>query len=257
MSTKTVGNIKKIKTILVSQPKPVRSVYFDLEKKWKVKIDWRPFIHVEPVEVKDFRKQRVKFSEYKAVLFTSKNAVDHFFRICEATREKMSGETKYFCLSEAIALYLQKYIIYRKRKVFFGKRHIQDMETQLNKFKASETFLVPCSDMGAKNVITYLSENEFNYQETVLYKTVSSDLSDLADITYDMLVFFSPKSIESLYNNFPKFKQNSTCIAAFGNLTEKAVVDQGLSVNVKAPTPESPSMTTAIENYLKISNKKK
>lgn len=162
---------------------------------------------------------------------------------------------KYFCLSEAIARYLQKFIVYRKRKVFYGKRTILDLKDALNKHKESETFLMPCSNLGRKDVANFLRENGFNYQEAVLYKTVASDLSDLKDITYDMLVFFSPLGIKSLYENFPDFKQNNTRIAAFGNSTAKAVLDRDLTINVKAPLPEAPSMTMAIERYLQQSNK--
>lgn len=246
---------KPVKTILVSQPKPERSPYYELEKKYGLQIDWRPFIHVEGVDVREFRKTRIRPDEFTAIIFTSKNAVDHFFRICEELRVKMSQDMKYFCLSEAIANYLQKFIIYRKRKVFYGKRTIQDLAPALKKHKPNEKFLLPCSNLGAREVSEFLEENGFQWQDAMMYKTVSSDLSDLSDVTYDVLVFFSPLGIESLYENFPDFKQNETRIAVFGNSTGKAVEERGLTINIKAPAPEAPSMTMALEKYLQLSNK--
>ena len=253
---KVQGNsYKEIKTILISQPKPERSPYFDLQKKWDIQIDWRPFIHVEAVEEKEFRRNRLRPDEYSAIIFTSKNAIEHFFRICEEMRVKMSQATKYFCLTEAIANYLQKFIVYRKRKVFVGKRTIQDLSPAMMKHRETEKFLLPCSNLGAKYVVQYLQENEFNFKDAMMYRTVSSDLSDLSDVTYDVLVFFSPLGIKSLYENFPDFKQNETRIAAFGRSTRAAVEEKGLAINIQAPTPEVPSMTMAIEKYLEHSNK--
>ncbi|MBR9922042.1 MAG: uroporphyrinogen-III synthase [Bacteroidetes bacterium] len=246
---------KKVKTILVSQPKPERSPYYELEKKYGLQIDWRPFIHVEGVDVKEFRKTRIRPDEYTAIIFTSKNSVDHFFRICEDMRIKMSQDTKYFCLSEAIANYLQKFIVYRKRKVFVGKRKIEDLRTSMMKHKDKEKFLLPCSNLGAKQVSNFLDENGFDWQDAMMYQTVSSDLSDLSDVTYDVLVFFSPLGIKSLYENFPDFTQNDTRMAIYGNSTSKAVEDHGLTINIKAPMPEIPSMTMALEKYLQVSNK--
>ncbi|MCR9286040.1 uroporphyrinogen-III synthase [Saprospiraceae bacterium] len=254
---KALGNLHEmVKSILISQPKPERSPYYELEKKFGLQIDWRPFIHVEAVTEKEFRKQRVRPDEFSAIVLTSKNSVDHFFRMCTAMRIEMSQDTKYFCLTEAVANYLQKFIIYRKRKVFSGKRTIMDLKPYLLKHKDKEKFLLPCSNLGAKAVSNFLDENEFNWQEAMMYRTVSSDLSDLKDITYDVLVFFSPLGIKSLYDNFPGFKQNQTRIAVFGNSTSKAVVDRGLEINIKAPAPETPSMTMALEHYLKVSNPK-
>ena len=245
---------KKIESILVSQPKPERSPYYELEKKYGLQIDWRPFIHVEGVPAREFRKNRVKPDDYTAIIFTSKNAVDHFFRVCEEMRIRMSQDTKYFCLTEAIANYLQKFIVYRKRKVFVGKRTVYDLAPAMKKHKANETFLLPCSNLGAKTVSKFLDENNFNWKDAMMYKTVSSDLSDLSDVTYDVLVFFSPLGIQSLYENFPDFKQKHTRIAAFGNSTSKAVKERGLTINIKAPAPETPSMTMALERYLQKSN---
>ncbi|MBY5958720.1 uroporphyrinogen-III synthase [Membranicola marinus] len=239
-----------VKTILVSQPKPEYSPYYKLEDKYGIQIDWRPFIHVEPVPEKEFRKTRIKPDEYTAIIFTSRNSIDHFFSLCEEMRIKMPDDTKYFCLSEAIANYLQKFIIYRKRKVFVGKRLISDLENALKKHK-KEKFLLPTSNLGSKPVQDFLSKMKIDYQEAMMYKTVSSDLSDLAAITYDVLVFFSPLGIQSLYENFPDFKQNETRIAVFGNSTSKAVLEKGLKINIKAPSTDAPSMSMALENYIK------
>jgi len=247
------GSLIPVKSILVSQPKPTKSPYYELETKYGLQIDWRPFIHVEEEEVKDYRRQKIRPDEYSAIIFTSKNSVDHFFRICEELRVKMPQDTKYFCISEAIANYLQKFIIYRKRKVFVGKRKIEDLTAAFKKHK-TERFLLPCSNLGAKNVVHHLEELELDWQDSIMYRTVASDLSDLSDVKYDILVFFSPLGIESLYENFPTFMQDETRIAVFGNSTTKAVVDRGLRVDIKAPAPEAPSMTMALEQYLKISN---
>lgn len=247
---------KKVKTILVSQPKPERSPFFALEEKYNLSIDWRPFIHVEAIDIKEYRRQRIKIEEYTAVIFTSKNAIDHFFSICEELRHKMSQETKYFCLSEAIANYLQKFIVYRKRKVFAGKRTISDLKTAFMKHKEKEKFLLPMSNLGATVVCDYLNELELDWKDSIMYKTVASDLSDLEDVFYDVLVFYSPLGIHSLYENFPKFEQNDTRIAVFGNKTSKAVEEHGLTINIKAPMPESPSMTMALEKYIQQANKK-
>ena len=245
---------KRVKTILISQPKPERSPYFNLEKKFGVKIDFRPFIHVEGVPEKEFRKTRIRPDEFSAVIFTSKNGIEHFFRMCEDMRIKMSQDTKYFCLTEAIAHYLQKFIIYRKRKVFVGKRVIQDLANYFNKHK-KEKFLLPCSNLGSVPVVKFLQEGGYDFQEAMMYRTVSSDLSDLRDIFYDILVFFSPLGITSLYENFPDFKQNNTRIAVFGNSTSAAVEDRGLTINIHAPAPETPSMTMALEKYITEVNK--
>lgn len=247
---------KPVKTILISQPKPSRSPYFALAKKWDLQIDWRPFIHVEPVTEKEFRRNRLRPDEYSAIIFTSKNAIDHFFSICEIIRCKMSQSTKYFCLTKAIADYLQKFIVYRKRKVFVGVRKIEDLATAINKHKDKEKFLLPTSNLGSLEVVSYLREHEVDFKDVMMYKTVSSDLSDLSDVTYDVLVFFSPLGITSLYENFPDFKQNDTRLAVFGSSTKRAVEERGLQINIQ-PTPDTPSMTMAIEQYLSKSNKKK
>ena len=247
---------KKVKSILVTLPKPEteKSPYFDLAKKFNVKVDFRSFIHVEGVPAKDFRKDKVNFVDYTAVIFTSRNAVDHFFRICEEMRYDVPAEMKYFCISETIALYLQKYIQYRKRKIFFGKQTASDLAEVLKKH-ASERFLYPCSDVAAEETQKFLHENGYNFTQAVMFKTVCSDLSDLAEVFYDVIVFFSPSSVQSLYKNFPEFEQNNTRIAAFGVSTQKAITDRNLIIDIPAPTPIAPSMTMAIEQYIKLVNK--
>ena len=246
---------KKVGSILISQPKPVRSPYYDLEEKWKLKIDFRQFIQVEPVPSKEFRKERIRPNEFTAIIFTSLTSIDHFFRICEEMRITMSGDTRYFCLSESIANYLQKFIVYRKRKVTVGKRTIEDLKAGLLKHK-KEKFLLPCSNLGARSATAFLNEHELDWQEAVMHKTVPSDLSDLTNVTYDILVFFSPLGIDSLYENFPTFKQNETRLAIWGKTTKEAVEKHGLRANIYAPSPEFKSMTMAIEDYLHKSNKR-
>ena len=227
---------KEIKTILVSQPKPERSPYYDIERKYGLQIDWRQFIHVEGVSEKEFRKNRIRPDEFTAVIFTSRNAIENYFRLCEEMRIKVNPDMKYFCISEAVAYYLQKFIVYRKRKVFVGNKKIDSLQNYFNKHKAKEKFLLPCSNLGAKSVVSFLEKEEIEFTEVVMYKTLSSDLSDLSDVTYDVLVFFSPQGIESLYENFPDFKQNDTRLAIFGNSTIKAVEAKGLHVNIMAPS---------------------
>lgn len=248
----------KVKTILVSQPEPKveNSPYFDLIEKQKVKIDFRPFIHVEGVSSKEVRTQKVDLTKYSAIILTSRNSVDHFFRIAEELRFKVPDTMKYFCLSEAVAFYLQKYVVYRKRKIYVGKRTFTELSPLIKKYK-NESFLLPSSDKLKPEVPTVLNELGVNWKQATFYKTVVSDLSDLRDVYYDILVFFSPSGIQSLLENFPDFKQNETRIAVFGNTTIKAATDNGLRVDIKAPTPETPSMTMALERYIKEVNGKK
>ncbi|MBT8261365.1 MAG: uroporphyrinogen-III synthase [Bacteroidia bacterium] len=247
----------KVKTILVSQPEPKveNSPYFDLIEKQKVKIDFRPFIHVEGVSSKEVRSQKVDLGDYSAIILTSRNAVDHFFRIAEEMRFKVPDSMKYFCQSEAVAYYLQKYVVYRKRKIYVGKRTFQELTPLIKKYK-TEKFLLPSSDKLKPEVPNILDELTVNWKKATFYKTVVSDLSDLRDVYYDILVFFSPSGIKSLLENFPDFKQNETRIAVFGNTTIQAATDNGLRVDIKAPTPDTPSMTMALEKYIKAVNKK-
>jgi len=246
-----------IKTILVSQPKPEgeKSPYYDLADKYKLKIDFRPFIKVEPVSAQEFRAQRVNFGDHTAIIMTSKNAVDHFFRMAQETRFTVRDTMKYFCISEAVALYLQKYVTYRKRKIFFGKQTIEELVETMRKHKG-EKYLLPCTDILRDKIPETLEEHKIDFTKAMLYRTVASDLSDLEDVYYDMLVFFSPGGIESLFKNFPDFKQNNTIIAAFGPTTANAVLKNNLRLDVHAPQPNAPSMTAAIENFVKEANKK-
>jgi uroporphyrinogen-III synthase len=241
----------KIKTILVSQPEPKveNSPYFDLSERHKVKIDFRPFIHVEGVSSKEIRQEKIDLSKFTAIILTSRNAVDHFFRVAEEMRFKVPDSMRYFCQSEAVAYYLQKYVVYRKRKIYVGKRLFADLIPLIKKYK-DETFLLPTTDKVKPSVPQLLNDLNINWTQATFYKTVISDLSDLEDVFYDILVFFSPSGIESLFHNFPEFKQNDTRIAVFGNTTIKAVEAKGLRVDIAAPTPETPSMTMALKKYI-------
>jgi uroporphyrinogen-III synthase len=243
---------------LVSQPKPEgeKSPYYDLAEKYKLKIDFRSFIHVEGVDYQEFRLSRVNFSDYPAVILTSKTAVDHYFRMAEETRFSVPDTMKYFCISEAVAFYLQKYVTYRKRKIFYGKQSIQDLIEVLKKAKENK-FLLPCSDILRERIPLELEEANIPFTKAVLYRTVCSDLSDLEDVKYDMLVFFSPSGIESLFKNFPDFKQEKTKIAAFGPSTASAITKHNLRLDVMAPQPHTPSMTMAIEEFVKEERKTK
>ncbi len=248
---------RPVKTILISQPKPERSPYFDLEKKYGIKIDWRPFIQVEGLDAKEFRKSRIYIEEYSAIVFTSRHAIEHFFRLAEEMRVTVSEDMHYYCLSETVANYLQKFINYRKRKVFVGQKTVEQLKPVLLKYKAREKFLVPCSDLGSKDLNGFLADNDFDFTEAVMYRTVSSDLSDLTEVFYDVLVFFSPLGVVSLLENFPHWEQKETRLAIFGKTTTEAVTENGLRVNIPAPSPEAPSMPMAIENYLQASNKRR
>lgn len=247
-----------IKTILVSQPKPEgeKSPYYDLAEKYKLKIDFRSFIHVEGVDYQDFRLQRINLADFSAVILTSKTAIDHYFRMAEETRFAVPDSMKYYCVSEAVAYYLQKYVTYRKRKIFYGKQTIQELIEVLKKAK-EEKFILPCSDILRERIPIALEEANIPFTKAVLYKTVCSDLSDLEEVKYDMLVFFSPSGIESLFKNFPDFKQENTKIAAFGPSTASAISKHNLRLDVHAPQPHTPSMTMAIEEFVKEYRKNK
>ncbi len=248
--------VKAVKSILVSQPKPKseKSPYFDLAKKYKIKIDFRPFIQIDPVEVKEFRKQKVNILDHTAVIFTSRNAVDHFFRLAAENKVEIPTDMKYFCISEQTANYLQKYIVIRKRKIFTGVRTANDLIEVIKKHK-TEKYIFPCSDIRKDDIPNFLKENGYTFSEAVIYRTVASDLSDLANVNYDVIAFFSPSGISSLFQNFPEFKQNDTRIAAFGPTTAKAVQEAGLILDIQAPLPSAPSMTGALEVYIKEANK--
>ena len=248
----------KVKTILVSQPEPKieNSPYFDLQDRQKVKVDFRPFIHVEGLEAKEIRQQKIDLSKFSAIILTSRNSVDHFFRVAEEMRFKVPDSMKYFCQSEAVAHYLQKYVVYRKRKIYVGKRTFEELSPLIKKYK-DETFLLPTTDKVKPIIPITLDNLGVKWTQATFYKTVISDLSDLENVTYDILVFFSPSGIESLFHNFPDFKQNETRLAVFGNTTIKAVEAKGLRVDIAAPTPETPSMTMALKKYIDQVNKGK
>ena len=245
----------KIKSILISQPPPAdKSHYHELAEKHNLKIDFRPFIHVESVPAREIRKERINILDHSAVIFTSKTAINHFFRITEEMRVTIPDSMKYFCTSESVAYYLQKYIVFRKRKIFYGKKSFEDLLGVILK-NGKENFLVPLSDAHNDQIPKLLDKHKIKYTKAVLYKTVCSDLSDLKEVFYDVLVFFSPTGIKSLFYNFPDFKQNKTKIAVFGQHTAKAASDEGLRIDIQAPNPKAPSMVMALDQYIQEFNK--
>lgn len=246
----------KIRKILVSQPEPngPSSPYTDLAVKHSLKIDFRPFIQVEGVPGKDFRKDRISILDHTAIIFNSRASIDHFFRITGELRLTIPDTMKYFCISEATAFYLQKYIVYRKRKIFFGNGKFPDLVEILQKHK-EEKFLIPLSDIHKDEIPATLEKAKVGVTQAIMYRTVSSDLSDLKEVTYDMLVFFSPSGIKSLLVNFPNFDQQEIKIATFGPATAQAVRDAGLRLDVEAPLPGIPSMPVALDRYITEFNK--
>jgi uroporphyrinogen-III synthase len=255
MSETATDRMRKVKSILVTQEAPadLNSPYLKLAEKFNLKIDFRPFINVEPVPVKEFRKQKIDILQHTAIIFTSRNAVDHFFTICSELKIEMPADMKYFCVSDQTSNYLQKYIVIRKRKIFTGLKTAQDLLELLKKHK-TEKYLFPCSDIRKNDIPDFLKNNGYTFTEAIIYNTVASNLSDLTEVFYDILAFFSPSGITSLYQNFPQFKQNNTRIAAFGPTTAKAARDAGLILDIEAPLPNAPSMTGALELYIKKAN---
>ncbi len=250
-----------IKKVLISQPRPTteKSPYFDIAEKYGVEIDFRPFIKVEPINSKEFRQQKISILDHSAVIFTARTAIDHFFQLCEELRVTIPETMKYFCMTEAIAVYLQKYIVYRKRKIFFGQTgKVEDLVTVIGKH-AKEKYIIPVSDVHKDDLMSLLEAKKINFTKAVMYRTVSNDFQENEAFDYDMLVFFSPSGIASLLKNFPEFKQDNIRIGCFGPTTAKAVKEAGLRLDVEAPSPEAPSMTAALELYLKkeLSDKKK
>ncbi len=247
----------KIKNVLVSQPKPTseKSPYYDLADKYGLKIDFRPFIKVDPIFAKEFRQQKVSILDHTAVVFTARTAIDHFFRLCEEMRLTVPESMKYFCISEQVALYLQKYTVYRKRKIFHAASGKMDEMVQLIQKHATDSFLVPISDVHKDDLLTKLDEKKVVYTKAVMYRTVSNDFQPDESFDYDMLVFFSPSGVASLMKNFPEFQQGEIAIATLGPTTAKAVKDTGLRLDVMAPTPEAPSITAAIDIFLKENQK--
>ncbi|MBC8314239.1 MAG: uroporphyrinogen-III synthase [Bacteroidetes bacterium] len=249
----------KIKKILISQPEPSdieKSPYGELAKKFNLKLDFRKFIKIDGIPAKEFRKDRINLLEYSAVIFTSRNAVDHYFRIAKEMRCEIPDSMKYICVSESTAYYLQKYIQYRKRKIFHSKESF-DVLTELIKKHKSEKFVLPCSDIHKMEIPNILSSLKVAYKKAIIYRTLASDLSDVNICNYDLVVFFSPSGIKSLFKNFPEFKQNNCAIGVFGSSTTKAAQDAGLELTIQAPTSTAPSMTMAIEEYIVKEGKKK
>ncbi len=245
-----------IKKILVSQPKPQneKSPYFDLAKKYKVDIDFKPFTKVNGYDVRVFRTQKVNILEHSAVIITSKTAVDNYFRIAEEMRLTIPISMKFFCVTETIAYYLQKYITYRKRKIFYSEKTFDQLLEIMAKHK-NERFLLPVAKVHKATITKKLRKENFSFSKAIMFETVSADLSDLKDIYYDIIVFFSPAGINSLFDNFPDFKQNGKIIASLGKTTANAVKKAGLRLDINAPTKEFPSMTMAIEKFIKEHNK--
>ncbi|MGL1888087.1 MAG: uroporphyrinogen-III synthase [Reichenbachiella sp.] len=239
-------------TVLVSQPKPQdeNSQYYRIEERYPVKFDFRPFIEVVPVELKDFKAQKIKILDHTAVIFVSRYGIDYFFSLCTELKIEIPATMKYFCISEQMANYLQKYITVRKRKTFCGNRTSQELLDIIKKHP-KEKYIFPCSETSSRDIYDFLKTNEYTYTPAIVHKTIASDLSDLADVNYDMLAFFSPSGVKSLFTNFPKFKQKNTLIAGFGTSTCQAIEDNDLTLNIEAPLPEAPSMIGAIELYLK------
>ena len=243
-----------IKKILVSQPKPAseKSPYYDIASKFDVELVFRPFIKVESISAKDFRAQKVNILDYTAIVFTSRHAIDHFFNMAKELRVTIPEDMKYFCVTETIALYIQKYVQYRKRKVFFGETgRVDDLLPAMTKHK-NEKYLVPMSDVHTDSLSNLLDSKKLQHKECVMYNTVSNDFTEeeIKNFDYDMLVFFSPSGIESLTKNFPDFNQGNVAIATFGPTTAKAVHDAGLRLDLEAPTEKYPSMTGALQHYL-------
>jgi len=247
--------LNTVKSVLVSQPEPEgeNSPYFALSEKYKLEVDFRPFIKIDPVGAKEFRKQKIKILDHTAIILTSRHAVDNLFRLASESKVEIPADMKYFCISEQTANYLQKYIVIRKRKIFTGERTAEDLIQVIKKHK-TEKYLFPCSNIRKDVIPKFLEENEYDYNEACIYKTVATDLSDLSDVNYDVLAFYSPSGIESLYTNFPNFKQKKTRIAVFGPATAKAARDAGLILDIQAPLPNAPSMTGALELYIKEAN---
>jgi uroporphyrinogen-III synthase len=249
----------KVKSLLISQPKPVeteKNPYFELAKRHNLNLTFRQFIKVEGFTAQEFRAQRVDILEHGAVILTSKLAVDHYFRICNEMRVTVPDSMKYFCINEQTAYYLQKYIQYRKRKIFFGHGTILDLVDVIRKNKA-EKFLLPCSDVHKEQIVDFLDDVKITFTKAIFYKTVPADLSDIKSLSeFDVLVFFTPVGIKSLKQNFPNFKQGPTRIAAFGHITAQTVKALGFRLDIFAPNPQNPSMTGALEAYIKEANKK-
>ncbi|HZH97019.1 MAG TPA: uroporphyrinogen-III synthase [Flavisolibacter sp.] len=260
--SKSSASAKQKKKILITQPRPEsdKSPYFDLGRKHNLELDFQPFIKLEAIPAKDFRKHKIDIQLHTAVILTSRNAIDHFFRMCDEMRISVSQDTKYFCITEAVALYLQKFILYRKRKVFYGADGTnKSLFDAINKHKINERFLYVCSENQQDSEITgWLKSNGCDFSLAFMYRTVSSDVKDvITDTEYDVICFFTPSGVKSLFDNLPKYKQNGTVIGAFGSNTSKAVEEAGLKLGIKAPQPQTPSMVAALDQFLSLEQKKK
>jgi uroporphyrinogen-III synthase len=251
--------VSKIKNILVSQPVPAdleKSPYGDIIKKHGVNIEFIKFFKIEGVTVREFRDEKVYINEHTAIIFNSKHAVDHFFSIAKDVRVEIPETMKYFCMSESVAFYLQKYVQFRKRKIFFSENDVSQLMDLIKKHK-TERFLLPCSDNHSKELPDLLDAAKINYSEAILYRTVPAEMKDLVDVKkFDMLVFFSPQGIRSLFHNWPEFTQDEIVIGTFGTTTTQAAAEAGLNVAISAPNPATPSMTMAIDAYLSKCQKK-
>lgn len=255
---KTVIVDKPLKNILISQPRPTseKSPYFDLAKKYDLNLTFHQFIKVEGLTVREFRKQEIELSDYMAVIMLSRNSVDHFFRLCEEMKFKVSADMRYFCATEAVALYLQKFIQYRKRKVFFSADGSSDgLMDVVGKFKDKESFLMPVSEFTKNDISKLLRQNNIQFQEAVMYRTVGNALQDFKAAEYDMIILFSPFGVDAVINDMPDVKKKKIRIGTFGNSTTEAAENAGLNLVIKAPTVAAPSMVTAIDHYIKQQSK--
>ncbi len=246
---------KTVKSILITLENPGEKslTYSELTEVHNLKVDFRNFIDVKKVDHRDFRKQKIEILSHTAIIFTSKHAVDHFFKLCEELRLEVPSDMKYFCITEQTANYLQKYITIRKRKIFAGNKTAMDLEPFFVKHK-TEKYLFPCSNIRNDSVPNLLSKHDIQLTEAIMYETVPADLSDLTEVFYDIICFFSPSGVNSLLHNFPDWKQNNTRLAAFGPTTAKAIKDLGLILDIEAPLPNAPSMVGALELYIKKAN---
>lgn len=254
MSTQTATADKptRVKNLLISQSRPAddKSPYHLLASKYNLKVEFRPFIEIQPIPLKEFRKQKVTITDYTAIILTSKNAVDAFFGICKEAKLEMPPEMKYFCVTEGTANYLQKYITIRKRKIFTGTKTASDLNEYFLKHK-TEKYLYPCSEIRKNDISEFLKKHNIIMQEAIMYQTVLCDLHDLKPAAFDIITFFSPSGVESLLKNFPEFEQGNIRLAAFGVSTAQAVRDANLRLDIEAPLPNAPSMAGAIELYIK------
>jgi uroporphyrinogen-III synthase len=256
------GTLKTVKKILISQPQPEseKSPYFDLQRKYNLELFFFSFIKLEGISAKEFRKQKIDIASFGAVIFTSRNAIHHFFRMCEEMKLAINQDTKYFCITEAVALYLQKFILYRKRKVFYGANGSnKSMFDVINKHKENEKFLYVCSENQQDNeIVNWLKNNKCEFKLAFMYRSISNDIKPVMEKDkFDVICFFTPSGVKSLFDNYPKYKQNGTLLGTFGTNTTKAAEEAGLTLNIKAPVPQAPSMVSALDKFLAEINKTK